>query len=42
MLAVLLSVLLTGAYAVGTETSGDQNLLVLYSSDVIGETEPCG
>ena len=42
MLTVLLSLLGTEAHIAVAKVAGEQNLLVFYSNDVIGETEPCG
>ena len=42
MLIVLLSLITTGIYAADPTVAGEQNLLIFYSNDVIGETEPCG
>jgi len=40
MLLVLFYLTISGINA--AFASGEQNLLVFYSNDVIGETEPCG
>ena len=48
MRSLLILMLLLGFAASGPATAGDgsgggeQNLLVFYSNDVLGETEPCG
>lgn len=43
MLTVLLSLLASGIHTIThAGTTGEQDLLVFYSNDVIGETEPCG
>jgi hypothetical protein len=42
MLILFLSLLPSGIYAAGTTITGEQNLLLFYSNDVMGETEPCG
>lgn len=42
MLLLILSLTPSGIYAAGTTIAGEQNLLLFYSNDVIGETEPCG
>ena len=40
MLFVLFGLTISGIYAAAA--SEEQNLLIFYSNDVIGETEPCG
>jgi hypothetical protein len=42
MLIIILSLIPSGIYAGGTSVAGEQNLLLFYSNDVTGETEPCG
>jgi hypothetical protein len=42
LLIFLLSIIASGIYAAGAMASDEHNLLILYSNDVIGETEPCG
>jgi hypothetical protein len=42
ILIVLLSLTASGIYAPGATVAGEQNLLIFYSNDVAGETEPCG
>jgi len=42
MLIVLLSLIAAEIQAADFSESGEQNLLLFYSNDVIGETEPCG
>jgi len=42
MLIVLLSLSATVLTTALADVSGEQNLLIFYSNDVIGETEPCG
>jgi len=42
MLLLILSITPLGIYAAGTTIAGEQNLLLFYSNDVMGETEPCG
>jgi hypothetical protein len=42
MLLLILSLTPSGIYAAGTTIAGEQNLLLFYSNDVMGETEPCG
>jgi hypothetical protein len=39
---VFFSLIASGIYTPVTSVAGEQNLLILYSSDVAGETEPCG
>jgi hypothetical protein len=38
----LLSLMVSGVKAADTTIPGGQDLLIFYSNDVIGETEPCG
>jgi len=42
MLFVLLSLAVSGGYLTDTAIASEQNLIVFYSNDVAGETEPCG
>jgi hypothetical protein len=42
MLIIILSLIPSGINAGGTSVAGEQNLLLFYSNDVTGETEPCG
>ena len=42
MLVVILSLIAAEIQAADLADSGEQNLLLFYSNDVIGETEPCG
>jgi hypothetical protein len=42
MLIILLSLIASKIQAADIADSGEQNLLLFYSNDVIGETEPCG
>ena len=42
ILILVLSLTATGLITANAEVSGEQNLLIFYSNDVIGETEPCG
>ncbi len=39
---VVLCLTASGIEAAVVAESGEQNLLLFYSNDVIGETEPCG
>lgn len=39
---VVLGLTASGIQAAVVADSGEQNLLLFYSNDVIGETEPCG
>ena len=38
----LLSLTASGVYAAASPVTGEQNLLIFYSNDVLGEIEPCG
>ena len=42
MLIILLYLIASGIYSADAKNAGEQNLLIFYSNDVIGETEPCG
>lgn len=42
LLISLLSLFVSGIYTACATISGAENLLIFYSNDVIGETEPCG
>jgi len=42
ILIVLLSLAVSGIYPADTAVASEQNLLIFYSNDVAGETEPCG
>jgi hypothetical protein len=42
MLIVILSLIAAEIKAAEIADSGEQNLLLFYSNDVMGETEPCG
>jgi len=42
LLIVMLCLTTSGSYAAGNALAGEQDLLLFYSNDVIGETEPCG
>ena len=42
ILILLLSLIPSGSTIAGSAVAGEQNLLLFYSNDVIGETEPCG
>ncbi len=42
ILFVLLSLALSGISAADATAAAGQNLLLFYSNDVAGETEPCG
>jgi hypothetical protein len=42
MLIVFLCLITSGIYTPATSIAGEQNLLIFYSNDVAGETEPCG
>ena len=42
ILILLLSLIPSGWALAGSTIAGDQNLLLFYSNDVLGETEPCG
>jgi hypothetical protein len=41
-LIFLLNLAASGVYAAAAPVAGEQNLLIFYSNDVAGETEPCG
>ena len=41
-LMVLLSLLFSGMHTAAAAPAREQNLLLFYSNDVLGETEPCG
>jgi hypothetical protein len=42
ILILFLSLIPSGSTIAGSTVSGEHNLLLFYSNDVIGETEPCG
>ena len=42
ILIVFLSLIPSGSTIADSAGTGKQNLLLFYSNDVIGETEPCG
>jgi hypothetical protein len=42
ILIILFSLAATILTTAKADVSGEQNLLIFYSNDVIGETEPCG
>jgi len=42
MLIVMAGLLAAGIVAADTTVDPEQNLLLIYSNDVVGETEPCG
>ncbi len=42
ILILFLSLAASGIHAAEESATGEQNLLIFYSNDVIGETEPCG
>ena len=42
IIIVLLSLTATVLATATADVNGEQNLLIFYSNDVIGETEPCG
>lgn len=42
LLFILLSLAVPGSPAAVAQTAGEQDLLIFYSNDVLGETEPCG
>jgi len=42
MLIVMTGLLAAGIVAADTTVDPEQNLLLIYSNDVVGETEPCG
>jgi len=39
---LFLSLVPSGSTIAGSTVAGEHNLLLFYSNDVIGETEPCG
>jgi len=42
LLILMLGLIPSGATFARSAIAGDQNLLLFYSNDVLGETEPCG
>ena len=42
LLILILGLIPSGSALAGSAITGEQNLLLFYSSDVLGETEPCG
>ncbi len=42
ILIVFLTLLMSGSVQAGSSYEDTQNLLLFYSNDVLGETEPCG
>ena len=42
ILIIFLSLMPSGPTIAGSSVSGKQELLLFYSNDVLGETEPCG
>ena len=42
ILILFLSLIPSGSTIAGSAFAGEHNLLLFYSNDVIGETEPCG
>jgi hypothetical protein len=42
ILILLLGLISSGSILAGSAIAGDQNLLLFYSNDVLGKTEPCG
>jgi hypothetical protein len=42
MLVIMLSLTAAGIYKAGAAVAAGQSLLLFYSNDVAGETEPCG
>jgi hypothetical protein len=42
ILILLLGLIPSESILAGSAIAGDQNLLLFYSNDVLGETEPCG
>jgi hypothetical protein len=42
ILILILNLIPSGIFAADASVTGEQNLLLFYSNDVIGETEPCG
>ncbi len=42
MLILFLSLIPSVSTIAGSSVAGEQNILLFYSNDVLGETEPCG
>lgn len=42
MFMLLASLIAPGIWAADISVSGEQDLIIFYSNDVIGETDPCG
>ena len=42
ILILFLSLIPSGSTIAGSTGAGEHNLLLFYSNDVLGETEPCG
>jgi len=42
MLILLLGLIVSGIYTAAAGVAGEQDILIFYSNDVLGETEPCG
>jgi len=42
ILILFLNLILPGSILAGSSVDGEHNILLFYSNDVIGETEPCG
>jgi len=42
MFVLLSSLIAPGIQAANMTVSGEQDLIIFYSNDVIGETDPCG
>ena len=42
ILIIFLSLIPSGSTIAGSKDAGEQKLLLFYSNDVLGETEPCG
>ena len=42
ILILLLTLIQSGSTLAGSAPGGEQNILLFYSNDVLGETEPCG
>jgi hypothetical protein len=42
MFVLLASLIAPGIQAADISASGEQDLIIFYSNDVIGETDPCG
>jgi len=42
VLILMLSLMPAGIFVADASVTGEQNLLLFYSNDVTGETEPCG